>query len=92
MKRRDASKFAVLTYGILAGTLGGMAKRQMKKLTVIVPEELLQQATRATRSGATPTVRLGLKLLAAREASARLRRLRGKVKLGMSWKEIRGDE
>jgi hypothetical protein len=69
-----------------------MAKEHMRKLTVMVPEELLQQARRATRRGATPTVRLGLKLVAAQEASARLRRLRGKVKLGMSWQEIRGDE
>ncbi|HEV3277618.1 MAG TPA: hypothetical protein VG860_12445 [Terriglobia bacterium] len=64
----------------------------MRKLTVIVPDELLQKATRATKSGVTPTVRMGLRLLAARDAYARLRRLRGKVKLGMTWQEIRGEQ
>lgn len=64
----------------------------MRKLTVMVPEELLQKATRATRSGVTPTVRMGLRLLAARDAYARLRLLRGKAKLSMSWQEIRGAE
>jgi hypothetical protein len=37
----------------------------MKKLTILVPEDLLRKATKATRVGATPTVRMGLKLLAA---------------------------
>ena len=37
----------------------------MKKLTILVPEDLLRKATQATRVGATPTVRMGLKLLAA---------------------------
>lgn len=69
-----------------------MPKERMKKLTVIVPTELLQRATRASRSGVTPTVRLGLKLVAAQEAYAGLRRLRGKVKQGMTWQEIRGGE
>ncbi|HEY6273373.1 MAG TPA: hypothetical protein VIX19_15440 [Terriglobales bacterium] len=69
-----------------------MAKERMTKLTVIVPEELLQKARRATKSGVTPTVRMGLKLLAAQDAYAHLRRLRGKVKLGMTWQEIRGEE
>jgi hypothetical protein len=69
-----------------------MAKEQMRKLTVMVPEELLQKATRATGSGVTPTVRMGLRLLAARDAHAHLRRLRGKVKLSMPWQEIRGAE
>jgi hypothetical protein len=69
-----------------------MIKERMRKLTVIVPEELLEKATRATRSGVTPTVRMGLKLLAARDAYARLRRLRGKAKLSLPWQEIRGEE
>jgi len=69
-----------------------MARVPMRKRTVTVPEDLLQKATRATKSGAAPTVRMGLKLLAARDASARLRRLRGKVKLGTPWQHIRGDQ
>jgi|SRR5579863_904361 len=90
--RDNASLDAVLTYGIGSGIVLRMPKERMKKLTVIVPQELLERATRASRSGVTPTVRMGLKLVAAQEAYARLRRLRGKVKRGMTWQEIRGDE
>ncbi len=67
-----------------------MAKERMKKLTVLVPEDLLLRATRATKKGIAPTVRMGLKLLAAQDAYDRLLNLRGKVKFGMTWQELRG--
>jgi hypothetical protein len=69
-----------------------MAKERMKKLTVLVPEQLLKKATRATRTGITPTIRMGLKLLAARDAYDRLLKLRGKVRFGLTWQEMRGEE
>ncbi len=69
-----------------------MAKPRMKKLTILVPRDLLQRAQRATKSGATPTVRKGLEVLAAKDAYEGLRKLRGKVKFGMTWKELRGEE
>lgn len=69
-----------------------MAKKKMKKLTIIVPEDLLRRARRATRAGITPTVRQGLEILAKQDAFESLRALRGKVKLGMTWQELRGDE
>jgi len=69
-----------------------MAKDRMKKLTVLVPENLLRKATEATRVGATPTVRMGLKLLAARRAYDRLLDLQGKVRFSLSWQEMRGEE
>jgi hypothetical protein len=69
-----------------------MAKDRMKKLTVLVPENLLRKATEATRVGATPTVRMGLKLLAARRAYDRLLGLQGKVKFSLTWQEMRGEE
>ncbi len=69
-----------------------MAKERMKKLTVLVPEELLRKARRATKSGITPTIRMGLKILAAHDAYEGLRSLRGKVKFGLSWQEMRGEE
>ena len=68
-----------------------MAKEQLKKLTVLLPEGLVRAATKATRQGITPTVRLGLKLVAAREAYETLRGMRGKVKLGIPWKQLRRD-
>lgn len=69
-----------------------MVKPRMKKLTIIVPENLLRRAKRATRTGATPTVRQGLELLARQDAYEQLRRLKGKVKLSMTWQELRGEE
>ena len=69
-----------------------MAKERMKKLTIIVPEALLRKATKATGAGATPTVRMGLKLLAARRAYDRLLELEGKVRFSLTWQEMRGDE
>ena len=64
----------------------------MKKAYCSVPEDLLEQATRATKSGITPTVRMGLKLLAAQDVYDRLLKMRGKVRFGLTWQEMRGDE
>jgi hypothetical protein len=51
-----------------------------RKITVEVPPELLDKAQRATGGGVTETVRTGLQLLAASQAYAQLRQLRGKVR------------
>jgi len=69
-----------------------MRKERMKKLTVLVPVDLLRHAKEATKDNATATVREGLKLLAARRAYDGLLALRGKVKFGMTWQEMRGDD
>jgi hypothetical protein len=69
-----------------------MTKDRMKKLTILVPEDLLRKATEATKVGATPTVRMGLKLLAARRAYDRLLDLQGKVRFSLTWQEMRGEE
>jgi hypothetical protein len=69
-----------------------MAKERMKKLTILVPQDLLRRARRATKSGATPTVRKGLELLAAHDVYDRLLALEGKVKFGLTWQEMRGEE
>jgi hypothetical protein len=69
-----------------------MAKQQMKKLTILVPRDLLRRAQRATKVGATPTVRKGLELLAAQDVYDGLRKLQGKVKFGLTWQEMRGEE
>ena len=69
-----------------------MSKDRMKKLTILVPEDLLRKATQATRVGATPTVRMGLKLLAARRAYDRLLDWQGKVRFSLTWQEMRGEE
>ncbi len=64
----------------------------MKKLTILVPEGLLRKARAATKTGATPTVRTGLRLLAARRAYDRMLALQGKVKFSLTWQEMRGEE
>jgi hypothetical protein len=69
-----------------------MAKQLMKKLTIMVPQDLLRRAQRATKTGATPTVRKGLELLAAHDVYDRLLALEGKVKFGLTWQEMRGEE
>ena len=51
-----------------------------RKITVVVPRELLEKAQEASGTGVTQTVRTGLKLVAASRTYARLRRLRGKVR------------
>jgi Fe2+ or Zn2+ uptake regulation protein len=69
-----------------------MAKERMKKLTILVPEDLLRRARKATKGGATPTVRKGLELLAAQDVYDRLLALEGKVKFSLTWQEMRGEE
>jgi len=51
-----------------------------RKITVQVPEELLEKAQQASGAGITQTVRTGLQFVAASRTYARLRGLRGKVK------------
>ena len=62
-----------------------------KKLTVEVPEKLLNRATAAYGQGITPTIRRGLELVAASAAYAQLRRLRGKVKFSIKLADLRED-
>lgn len=64
---------------------------KLKKLTVEVPDALLKRATTATGQGITPTVRKGLELVAASQAYAQLRNLRGKVKFSIKLSELRND-
>ena len=62
-----------------------------RKITVEVPQELLEKAQRASGVGITQTVRTGLQLVAASRTYARLRRLRGKVRFSRTVAELRAD-
>ncbi len=62
-----------------------------RKVTLLLPEGLLNKAQQATGLGITPTIRKGLELVAAGPAYDKLRRLRGKVKLSLNLKELRED-
>jgi hypothetical protein len=62
-----------------------------RKVTLLLPGDLLDKATAATGKGITPTIREGLRLVSASEAFARLRALRGKVKLSLDLTTLRED-
>ena len=62
-----------------------------RKITVEVPAELLEKAQHATGAGITQTVRSGLELVAASQAYARLRQLRGKVRFSRTLAELKSD-
>jgi len=62
-----------------------------RKITVEIPDELLEKAQRASGTGITQTVRTGLQLLAASQAYDRLLQLRGKVRFTRTAAELRAD-
>ncbi len=62
-----------------------------RKITVEIPEELLEKAQRASGSGITQTVRAGLELVAASQTYKRLRQLRGKVRFTRTPAELKAD-
>jgi hypothetical protein len=62
-----------------------------RKITVEVPEDLLERAQQASGAGITQTVRTGLQLVAASHAYARLRQLRGKVRFSQTTDELKAD-
>ena len=62
-----------------------------RKITVEVPLDLLEKAQRASGTGITQTVRIGLQLVAASRTYARLRHLRGKVRFARTFAELKVD-
>jgi hypothetical protein len=57
-----------------------------------VPVDLLERAQRASRAGVTETVRAGLRELVTADAFEQLIKMRGKVKFGATWQELKGKE
>jgi len=62
-----------------------------RKITVEVPQDLLEKAQRASGTGITQTVRTGLQLVAASRTYARIRNLRGKVRFTRTLAELKAD-
>jgi len=62
-----------------------------RKITVEIPDALLQKAQQASGAGITQTVRTGLQLLAASQTYSRLRQLRGKVRFTRTVAELKAD-
>ena len=63
----------------------------VRKVTVHLPEDLLERAQKATGEGVTETVRQGLRLVAAGEVYRRLARLRGAVRFSVDLAQLRED-
>jgi hypothetical protein len=62
-----------------------------RKITVEIPQDLLEKAQQACGSGITQTIRTGLQLLAASQAYDNLRQMRGKVRFSRTWEELKED-
>jgi hypothetical protein len=62
-----------------------------RKITVEIPQDLLEKAQQASGRGITQTIRTGLQLLAASQAYENLRQLRGKVRFSRTWEELKED-
>ncbi len=82
--------FSNLTYGIPYGTLYGMSKTE-RKITVMLPEDLIKLALKASGEGLTPTLRQGLELVAATGAYKGLIKLKGKFDLGLDYEQVKKD-
>jgi hypothetical protein len=73
-------------YGIIINIM-----ETQRKVTVEISPELLAKAQQATGAGITQTIRAGLMLVAASQAYARLRQLKGKVRFSRTLAELKAD-
>lgn len=64
---------------------------RLRKITVLVPADLLKKAQATTGEGITPTIREGLAFLAAGRAYEKLHALRGRVRFTKSAALLRED-
>lgn len=68
-----------------------LKKPEMRKVTVMLPRELVEKAMRASGLGLTPLIRQGLESVVRAQAYEALRRLRGKERFSISLAELRRD-
>ena len=61
----------------------------IKKVTVNIPERVLEKATRITGLGITPTIIEGLREIERRDKRSALRALRGKVRFELDLEKTR---
>jgi hypothetical protein len=83
------SRNTIFNTGLQYGILRHMDTA--RKITVEVPPDLLKKAQQASGTGITQTVRAGLELIAASQAYAHLRQLRGKVRFTRTLGELKTD-
>lgn len=65
--------------------------KKERKVTVMLPEELIEKAMKASGEGLTPTLRRGLELIAAKDAYKGLLKLKGKFDLGLDYEQVKKD-
>ena len=63
--------------------------QRIRKITVNVPADVLENATRVTGNGVTLTVIEGLREIERRAKRSALRQLRGKIRLDLDLAETR---
>lgn len=61
----------------------------VRKVTMNLPVQVIEQAMQATGASLTETTRLALEELARRKAVQDLLDLQGKIKFSMSWQELK---
>jgi hypothetical protein len=64
--------------------------QEMRKVTVMLPKDLIDRAIKTSGLGITPTIRKGLEVVAASNAYKRILRRRGKVHFSIDVDELRG--
>ena len=64
-------------------------RARLRKVTVNLPAEVLENATRLTGKGITPTIVEGLQELERRAKRSALRALKGKVRIALDLEETR---
>jgi hypothetical protein len=64
---------------------------ETRKITVEIPQGLLEKAQQASGAGITQTVRAALQILAASQVYDRLLQMPGKVRFSRTWKELKED-
>ena len=62
-----------------------------RKITVHIPEDLLERAQQSSGQGITETVRQGLRLVAAGDTFRRVAKLRGTVRFSVDLARLRED-
>jgi hypothetical protein len=64
---------------------------KMRKVTMMLPADLIDRAMKVTGKGLTPTVRESLEQTARSDVYERLRALRGKLKIDLDLDRLRED-
>jgi hypothetical protein len=68
-----------------------MPSAELRKVTLLLPDDLIRKATEATGEGLTPTIRKGLESVIAAKSFEQIRALRGKVKFSIDFDTLRRD-